>query len=84
MNQAERKAIMERIYAFLTERGYRPMDQLIGYILTGDPTYITNHGGARELAADVDRYELLRDMLRAYLLANETVEGKNRFVRGSA
>ena len=38
MNQAERKAIMERIYAALTEWGYRPMDQLIGYILTGDPT----------------------------------------------
>ena len=74
MNQAERRAIMERIYALLTERGYRPMGQLIGYILTGDPTYITNHGGARKLAADVDRYELLQDMLQAYLLAGETVE----------
>ncbi|MDE6260452.1 MAG: IreB family regulatory phosphoprotein [Oscillospiraceae bacterium] len=74
MNQAERKAIMDRIYASLTERGYRPIDQLIGYILTGDPTYITNHSGARQLAADVDRYDLLQDMLRAYLLADETVE----------
>ena len=74
MNQAERKAIMEHIYASLTERGYRPVDQLIGYILTGDPTYITNHSGARQLAADVDRYDLLQDMLRAYLLVDETVE----------
>ena len=74
MNQAERKAIMERIYAALTEWGYRPMDQLIGYILTGDPTYITNHSNTRQLAADVDRYDLLQDMLRAYLLVDETVE----------
>ena len=74
MNQAERKAIMERIYAALTEWGYRPMDQLIGYILTGDPTYITNHSNTRQLAADVDRYDLLQDMLRAYLSADETVE----------
>ena len=74
MNQAERKAIMERIYAALTEWGYRPMDQLIGYILTGDPTYITNYSNTRQLAADVDRYDLLQDMLRAYLLIDETVE----------
>ena len=74
MNQAERKAIMERIYAALTEWGYRPVDQLIGYILTGDPTYITNHSNTRQLAADVDRYDLLQDMLRAYLSADETVE----------
>lgn len=74
MNQAERKAIMERIYEALTERGYRPMGQLIGYILTGDPTYITNHSGARLLAARVDRYDLLEDLLRAYLTTGETVE----------
>ena len=74
MNQAERRTIMERIYESLKEWGYRPIDQLIGYILTGDPTYITNHSNARQLAADVDRYDLLQDMLRAYLLVDETVE----------
>lgn len=74
MNQAERKAIMERIYASLMERGYRPVDQLISYILTGDPTYITNHSGARQLVADIDRYDLLQDLLRAYLTTGETVE----------
>lgn len=74
MNQAERRTIMERIYESLKERGYRPMDQLIGYILTGDPTYITNHSGARQLAADIDRYDLLQDMLQMYLSADETVE----------
>ena len=74
MSQAERRTIMERIYESLKKWGYRPMDQLIGYILTGDPTYITNHSGARQLVADVDRYDLLQDMRRAYLLVDETVE----------
>lgn len=49
------------------ERGYRPADQLIGYILPGDPTYITNHSGARQLAAGLDCYDLLEDLLWAYL-----------------
>lgn len=63
MNQAERKTIMERIYASLMERGYRPVDQIIGYILTGDPTYITNYSGARQLVTGIDRYDLLEDLL---------------------
>ena len=74
MNQAERRTIIERIYGSLKEWGYRPIDQLIGYILTGDPTYITNHSGARQLAADIDRYDLLQDLLLAYLTTGETVE----------
>ena len=75
MNQAERKTVIERIYASLTERGYRSVDQIIGCILTGDPTYITNHSGARQLAAGIDRYDLLGDLLRAYLTAGDkTVE----------
>lgn len=72
MNQTERKMVIERIYASLSERGYRPVDQIIGYILTGDPTYITNHSGARQLVAGIDRYDLLEDLLRAYLTADET------------
>ena len=74
MNQAERRTIIERIYESLKEWGYRPMDQLIGYILTGDPTYITNHSGARQLVADIDRYDLLQDLLLSYLTTGETVE----------
>lgn len=74
MNQAERRTVIKRIYASLTERGYRPVDQIIGYIPTGDPTYITNHSGARQLAARIDRYDLLEDLLRACLTADETVE----------
>lgn len=69
MNQAERKKAMDYIYAALVERGYRPMDQIIGYILSGDPTYITNHNGARQMIADVDRYDLLCDLLKDYFTA---------------
>lgn len=66
MNQTQRKEIMRRVYAALMERGYRPDDQIIGYILTGDPAYITNHKGARHIITEVDRNELLRDMLLGY------------------
>ena len=69
MNRAERKKAMDHIYAALIERGYRPMDQLIGYILSGDPTYITNHNGARRLIVTIDRYDLLRDLLKDYFSA---------------
>ena len=63
MDQIQR---IGRIYAALMERGYRPTDQIIGYILTGDPAYITNHRGARLLITEVDRHELLRDILLDY------------------
>lgn len=66
MDQIQRKKIICRIYAALMERGYRPTDQIIGYILTGDPTYITNHRSARRLIAEVDRHDLLSDMVSAY------------------
>lgn len=69
MNQIERKRIMERVYAALLERGYRPVDQIIGYILTDDPTYITNHNGARRMISGVDRHDLLCDLLSGYFAA---------------
>lgn len=69
MNQTERKKIMNRIYAALLERGYRPMDQIIGYILTDDPSYITNHNGARRMIVDIDRHDLLCDLLSDYFSA---------------
>ncbi len=69
MEQTERKLAMEHIYTALVERGYRPVDQIIGYILTDDPTYITNHNGARRMIANVDRHALLCDMLSAYFSA---------------
>lgn len=66
MDQIQRKETIGSVYAALMERGYRPADQIIGYILTGDPAYITNHRGARQLITEVDRHELLRDILLDY------------------
>lgn len=71
VDQTARKKTVHCVYAALLERGYRPVNQLTGYILTGDPTYITNHKGARQMIANIDRYELLRDLLNGYF-AGET------------
>lgn len=59
--------ILETVYTALTEKGYHPMSQLIGYILSGDPTYITSHKGARSLIMKVDRDELLEELLQYYI-----------------
>lgn len=66
MENCEIKAIVDHVYAALKEKGYRPLDQIIGYILTEDPTYITNYNGARHLITKIDRYDLLRDILLYY------------------
>lgn len=55
-----------RVYDALQEKGYHPVDQIVGYILTEDPTYITNHAGARHIITKIGRFELLRDMLVKY------------------
>ena len=66
MDEREVRTRMERVYAALVERGYRPVDQIIGYILTEDPTYITNHNGARKVISRIDRETLLRDIVSHY------------------
>lgn len=58
---------LEAVYSALSEKGYNPVDQIVGYILSEDPTYITNHKNARALIGRIDRYELLGAMLRYYL-----------------
>lgn len=69
MEQTERKMIVAQVYDALSEKGYRPVDQLIGYILSGDPAYITNHKGARRTITQVDRHDLLKDILTDYFSA---------------
>lgn len=61
------QAIMKAVYDALSEKGYNPINQLVGYILSEDPTYITSHKGARKLMRRVDRDELLASLLRNYL-----------------
>lgn len=63
----EIKAILTTVYQALQEKGYNPINQIVGYILSEDPTYITNHNQARTLIRKVDRDELLQILVRDYL-----------------
>ena len=63
----EIKAILSSVYQALQEKGYNPINQLVGYILSEDPTYITTHNNARALIRHIDRDELLQVLLRSYL-----------------
>lgn len=63
----EAREIICQVYQSLKEKGYNPNNQLIGYILSGDPTYITNHNNARSLIRKIERDELLEEILNVYL-----------------
>ncbi|MCI8500735.1 MAG: IreB family regulatory phosphoprotein [Oscillospiraceae bacterium] len=65
--EKEMKAILTTVYDALKEKGYNPINQIVGYILSEDPTYITTHNNARSLIRRIDRDELLRAMVKAYL-----------------
>ena len=66
-NSAEMKQILTEVYRSLTEKGYNPINQIVGYLLSEDPTYITNHNNARSLICKLDRNELLQELVRHYL-----------------
>ena len=66
-NSAEMKQILTEVYRPLTEKGYNPINQIVGYLLSEDPTYITNHNNARSLICKLDRDELLQELVRHYL-----------------
>lgn len=61
------KAILSEVYDALKEKGYNPVNQLVGYIISGDPTYITNYNGARALVRKLERDEILEEVLKSYL-----------------
>ena len=63
----EIRAILSSVYNSLREKGYNPINQIVGYILSEDPTYITNHNNARTLIRQLDRDELLQLLLKSYL-----------------
>ncbi len=63
----EMKKLLKQIYSALESKGYNPINQLVGYILSEDPTYITTHDNARSLIRRIDRDELLQEMLKVYL-----------------
>jgi uncharacterized protein (UPF0297 family) len=66
-SKAEMREILSSVYNSLMVKGYNPINQIVGYILSEDPTYITNYNNARTLICRIDRDELLQEMLRSYL-----------------
>ena len=65
--QKTTKEVLETVYAALEERGYNGIDQMVGYILSGDPSYITSYNHARTMISRIDRDDLVEEILRDYL-----------------
>ena len=63
----EMKEILTSVYNSLKVKGYNPVNQIVGYIISEDPTYITNYNNARQLICRIDRDELLQELLKSYL-----------------
>ena len=79
INQTKRISVSEvilRVYQALVERGYNPVNQIVGYIMSGDPTYITSHNNARSHIMKVERDEILEELMRNYV--ETCIERKGR------
>ena len=79
INQTKRISVSEvilRVYQALVERGNNPVNQIVGYIMSGDPTYITSHNNARSLIMKVERDEILEELMRNYV--ETCIERKGR------
>jgi uncharacterized protein (UPF0297 family) len=61
------KKVLELVYIAMTEKGYNPVNQIVGYIISGDPTYITSHKNARSMIMKVERDEIVEELLREYI-----------------
>lgn len=64
---ARNQKLLLQVYSALQEKGYNPINQIVGYLLTGDPAYITNHKNARNMIRRLERDEILEDMVKRYL-----------------
>ena len=80
-NRAQIREILSSVYDSLMLKGYNPINQLVGYILSEDPTYITNYNNARSLICRIDRDELLQELVRSYLEDKE-YPGKTKRAAG--
>ena len=65
------RRILRNVFDALNEKGYNPINQIVGYLLTEDPTYITNYSGARSMICKIDRDELMQVLVREYLFEQE-------------
>ncbi len=70
-NNIKYKEVLKEVYKALEEKGYNPVNQIVGYILSGDPTYITSHNDARNIIRKVERDELLEKMVKSYIGLDE-------------
>ena len=68
------KIVLSTVYEALTEKGYNPVNQIVGYIMSGDPTYITSYKSARSLIMKVERDELVEEILKEYIKTNSWQE----------
>ena len=66
-NQVGVKEILRQVYEAMRDKGYNPVNQIVGYIMSGDPTYITSHKNARSLIMKVERDELVEELLNEYI-----------------
>lgn len=67
---AKTQEILKDVYKALEDKGYNPVNQIVGYILSGDPTYITSHNNARNTIRQIERDELLEEMVKSYIGIN--------------
>ena len=72
-NESDIRKVITDVYDALNEKGYDPISQIVGYLLTEDPTYITTHNNARNLIRHIDRFELLQILLRDYIGAGNSL-----------
>ena len=70
-DQENMRRILRSVYDALSEKGYNPINQIVGYLLTEDPTYITNYNGARSMICKLDRDELLQELVQCYLFGKK-------------
>ena len=69
-NEIPVKKVLDVVYHAMEEKGYNPVNQIVGYIMSGDPTYITSHNGARSMIMKVERDELVDELLTSYIKSN--------------
>lgn len=77
MNEKEKvdvKKVLRIVFDALNEKGYNPVNQLVGFIMSGDPTYITAHNNARSMIMKVERDEILEELVNCYILTHEKKE----------
>jgi uncharacterized protein (UPF0297 family) len=61
------REVLQKVYAALQEKGYDPINQMVGYLMSGDPVYITSHNQARAMIRKLERFELIEELVRTYL-----------------